>query len=162
MHQHPRCFSQRSKVPTQCSWVDQRLVRERDLDQRSHAACPLSLCLVPVADAQGLRFASDHALCQRVAMTAAVFSQARPARMACTVVASQRPLSQVLALDREALRPTAERPTLPLPGDEDPVDLTAVFTQIWEVLSCSMTPVFVRGNPSIRTRGSTRRRAPRP
>jgi hypothetical protein len=115
--------------------VEQRVVRERALDQRSHEACPLALCLVTVADAHGLRFYSDHALCQRVAMTSAVFSQARPARMACALVASQRPRSQVLALDRDALRPTAERPTLPLPGDDAPVDRKAVFKQIWEGLS---------------------------
>ena len=30
-------------VPQQCSWVDQRLVRERSIDQLSHEACALSL-----------------------------------------------------------------------------------------------------------------------
>jgi hypothetical protein len=135
MHKHPISVSKLSKVPTPFSWVDQRLVRERYLDQLSHEACTLSLFLVTVADAQGLSFDSDQALCQRLSMTSAVFSQARQALIACTLVAYQRPLSQVLALDREALRPTAERPTLPLPGDDDPVDLKAVFKQIWEVLS---------------------------
>lgn len=135
MHQHPIGFSKRRKVPTQCSWVDQRLVRERSLDQLSHEACTLSLFLVTVADAHGLSFDSDHALCQRLSMTSAVLAQARQALIAGTFVAYQRPLSQVLALARDALRPTAERPTLPLPGDEEPVDLKAVCTQIWEGLS---------------------------
>jgi hypothetical protein len=38
-----------------------------------------------------------------------------------------------LTLDRDALRPAAERP--PLSDDDEPVDLKAVFKQIWEVLS---------------------------
>jgi hypothetical protein len=135
MHKHPICLSKLRKVPTQFSWVDQRLVRERYLDQLSHEACTLYLFLVTVADAQGLSFYSDQALCQRLSMSSAVLSQARQALIACTLVAYQRPLYQVLALDRDALRPTAERPTLSLPGDDAPVDLKAVFKQIWEVLS---------------------------
>ena len=133
MHKHPICVSKLSKVPTPFSWVDQRLVRERYLDQLSHEACTLSLFLVTVADAQGLSFDSDQALCQRLSMTSAVFSQARQALIACTLVAYQRPLYQVLALDRDALRPAAEHPTGSV--DDEPVDLKAVFKQIWEVLS---------------------------
>jgi hypothetical protein len=49
------------------------------------------------------------------------------------LVAYQHPLYQVLALDRDVMRPAATRPTLA--GDEEPVDLKAVFKQIWEVLS---------------------------
>lgn len=84
MHKHPICFSKLRKVPKQFSWVDQRLVRERSLDQLSHEAWTLSLFLVTVADAQGLSFDSDHALCQRLSMTAAVLSQARQALLAGT------------------------------------------------------------------------------
>ena len=60
MHKHPICLSKLRKVPTQFSWVDQRLVRERYIDQLSHEACTLYLFLVTVADAQGLSFYSDH------------------------------------------------------------------------------------------------------
>ena len=62
--------------------------------------------------------------------------ETRPARQALiefALVAYQRPLYQVLALDRDALRPAAERP--PLSGDDEPVDLKAVFVRIWEVLA---------------------------
>jgi hypothetical protein len=59
--------------------------------------------------------------------------QARQALIACAFVAYQSPLSQVLALDGDALRPAAERPTRL--GDDAPVDLKAVCKQIWEVLS---------------------------
>jgi hypothetical protein len=48
------------------------------------------------------------------------------------LVAYQRPLSQVLALDaapHEAI-PNAS----PVAADDDPVDIKAVYARIWEVL----------------------------
>ena len=110
--------------------MEQRLVQERSLAPRSHEAGALSLFLVTVAEAPGLRFSADRALCERLSMPPAGCGQARPALVACALVAYQSPLSQVLALARDALRPAAERPAPP--GDDEPVDLTAVFTQIWE------------------------------
>ena len=133
MHKRPISFPKLRKVPKQFSWVDQRLVREHYIDQLSHEACALYLFLLTVADAQGLSFYSDLSLCRRLSMTPAVLRQARQALIACALVAYQRPLYQVLALDRDAMRPAAERPTLS--GDDEPVDLKAVFKQIWEVLS---------------------------
>jgi len=120
-------------VPKQFSWVDQRFVREPYIEQLSHEACTLYLFLVTVADAQGLSFDSERTLCQRLSMTPAVLRQARQALIVCTLVAYQSPLYQVLALDRDALRPAAEHPTGSV--DDEPVDLKAVFKQIWEVLS---------------------------
>ena len=133
MYKHPISLANLRKVPTQFSWVDQRLVRERCIDQLSHEACALYLFLVTVADAQGLSFYSERSLCQRLFMTPAVLRQARQALIECALVAYQSPLYQVLALDRDTLRPAAERPTGS--GDDEPVDLKAMFKQIWEVLS---------------------------
>jgi len=56
MHKRPISLAKLRNVPTQFSWVDQRLVRERYIDQLSHAACALYLFLVTVADAQGLSY----------------------------------------------------------------------------------------------------------
>jgi hypothetical protein len=133
MHKHPISLAKLRQVPQQFSWVDQRLVRERYIDQLSHEACALYLFLLTVADAQGLSFYSERSLCQRLSMTPVVLRQARQALIEFALVAYQRPLYQVLALDRDALRPAAERPTLS--SDDEPVDLKAVFKQIWEVLS---------------------------
>jgi len=133
MHKHPISVPKLRKVPPQFSWVDQRLVRDGYSEQLSHEACALYLFLVTVADAQGLSFYSERSLCQRLSMPPAVLRQARLALIACALVAYQPPLSQVLALDRDAMRPMAER--LPSLGDEEPVDLKTVFKQIWEVLS---------------------------
>ena len=109
------------------------MVRERSIDQLSPEACALDLFLVTVADAQGLSFYSERSLCQRLSMTPAVLRQARQALIARALVASQRPLYQILALERDAMRSAAERRAPS--GDEEPVDLKAVFKQIWEVLS---------------------------
>ena len=43
MHKHPISFVKLRTIPSQFSWVDQRLVREHYIDRLSHAACALSL-----------------------------------------------------------------------------------------------------------------------
>ena len=78
MHKHPISFAKLRTCPEQFSWVDQRLVRERYIDQLSHEACALYLFLVTVADAQGLSFYADRSLCQRLSMSWR--SCTRPAR----------------------------------------------------------------------------------
>ena len=133
MHKRPISLTKLRQVPQQFSWVDQRLVRERSINQLSHEACALYLFLVTVADAQGLSFYSEQSLCQRLSMTPAVLGQARRALITHALVAYECPLYQVLALDGDARRPTAELASLA--SDNEPVDLKAVFTHIWEVLS---------------------------
>src|SRR6266568_6785904 len=109
MHKHPISLAKLRQVP----------------QQLSHEVCALSLFLLTVADAQGLSFYSERSLCQRLSMTPVVLRQARQALIEFALVAYQRPLYQVLALDRDAMRPVAER--RPPAGDEEPVDLKAVF-----------------------------------
>ncbi len=46
-------------MPSQFSWVDQRLVRERHIERCDVQALALYLFLVTVADAQGLSYYSD-------------------------------------------------------------------------------------------------------
>ena len=69
MHKHPLSPTQLRRVPSQFSWVDQRLVREHWIDHLSHKACALYLFLVTVADAQGLSYYAESSLCQRLSMT---------------------------------------------------------------------------------------------
>ena len=54
MHKRPILPSKLRHVPSQFSWVDQRLVREPSIDHLSHEACVLSLFLVTVAAGPGL------------------------------------------------------------------------------------------------------------
>ena len=95
MHKRPISLAQLRRVPPQFSWVDQRLVRERYIDQLSHAACALYLFLVTVSDAQGLSYYSEGALCQRLSLTGTELHQARQALITRGLVAYQHPLSQV-------------------------------------------------------------------
>jgi hypothetical protein len=133
MDKRPICFAKLRKVPKQFSWLDQRLVRERYIDQLSHHACALYLFLVTVADAQGLSYYADPSLCQRLSMTCLELHQARQALMTRGLVAYQRPLYQVLALDAAPRGATTSVSTVA--ADDEPVDIKAVFARIWEVLS---------------------------
>lgn len=133
MHKRPISLAKLRQVPSQFSWVDQRVVREHYIDQLSPEACALYLFLVTVADAQGLSFYSERSLCQRLSMTPAGLRQARQALITLALVAYEHPLYQVLALDGDARQPAAA--LSPLSGNDEPVDIKAVFKQIWEVLS---------------------------
>ena len=131
MPTQPLSLAKRRQLPKQFSWVDQRLVRERYIDRLSHPACTLYLFLLTVADAQGLSYYADASLCQRLEMSTAQLQTARKLLVEQGLVAYQRPLYQVLALEEPPRAPLAE-PTHPQP---DAVDIKAVFEQIWEVLS---------------------------
>jgi hypothetical protein len=130
MHKRPLSLTKLRRVPSQLSWVDQRLVREHVSDHLSHEACALSLFLVTVADAQGLRCYADRSLGQRLSMSPPVLHQARQALITLGLVASRRPLYQGLALGGE----DRAGPARPAPDDEA-VDIKAVFKTIWEGLS---------------------------
>jgi hypothetical protein len=127
MYKRPISPVKLRRVPSQFSWVDQRLVRERYIDQRSHAACALYLFLITVADAQGLSYYAEPSLCQRLSLTASELHQARQVLSTRGLIAYQRPLYQVRALD------AAPNEAIPSAAPE-PVDIKAVFARLWEVL----------------------------
>ena len=132
MQKRPISLTKLRQVPSQFSWVDQRLVRERYIDQLSHEACALYLLLVTGADAQGSElllgalpvpaFVSDPRRgCDR-----------REGRLVhLGVVAYERPLYQVLALGED----TRGRERAPPAGADEAVDIKAVFAQMWDILS---------------------------
>jgi hypothetical protein len=66
-------------------------------------------------------------------MTHEGLHQARQALIQLGLVAYQRPLYQVLALD--AAPREAPPSAAPVEVDDEPVDIKAVFARIWEVLS---------------------------
>ena len=90
-----------------------------------------SLLLVTGADAQGLSFYSESSLCQRLSLPLEGLRQARGRLVHLGLVAYERPLYQVLALGEDARGPGRAPPA----GDDEAVDIKAVFAQIWEVLS---------------------------
>jgi hypothetical protein len=133
MDKRPLSLAKLRTVPRQFSWVDQRLVRERYIDQLSPQACALYLFLVTVADAQGLSYYADTSLCQRLSLSGTELHQARQALITRGLLAYHRPLYQVLALD--AAPSGATPPAVAVVPQDAPVDIKAVFARIWEVLS---------------------------
>ena len=93
------CPERVRQIPAQFSWVDQRLVRERHIERCDPPAAALYLFLVTVADGQGLSYYSDAALVRCLSMSTARLSQARGDLVGSGLIAYQRPLYQVLALD---------------------------------------------------------------
>lgn len=96
------------RVPPQFNWIDHRLVRDRHIGRVSHAALALYLFLVTVGDAQGLSYYSDGSIGRMLSLDAPALERARQELMAAKLIAYQRPLYQVLALEetppREPLR----------------------------------------------------------
>jgi hypothetical protein len=130
MDKRPISLRRRRQVPQQFSWVDQRLVRERYIDQLSHQACALYLFLVTVADAQGLSYYAERTLSERLSMSLTQLRQARHTLITHNLLAYRPPLYQVLALGEENGAPAAGSK-----AHDDEVDIKAVFARIWEVLA---------------------------
>ena len=96
------CPERVRKVPAQFSWVDHRLVRERHIERGDAHAAALYLFLVTVADAQGLSYYSDTSVARRLSMDPSRLVRARTDLIRLRLVAYERPLYQVLALDAPA------------------------------------------------------------
>ena len=93
------CPQRIRQIPAQFSWVDHRLVRDRHIERCDHPAAALYLFLVTVADVKGLSYYSDAALTRRLSMSVGCLGQARSDLVRHGLIAYQRPLYQVLALD---------------------------------------------------------------
>jgi hypothetical protein len=96
------CPERVRKVPAQFSWIDHRLVRERHIERCDAHAAALYLFLVTVADAQGLSYYSDTSVARRLSMDPSRLVRARTDLIRLRLVAYERPLYQVLALDAPA------------------------------------------------------------
>jgi hypothetical protein len=96
------CPERIRKIPAQFSWVDHRLVRDRYIERCDACAAALYLFLVTVADAQGLSYYADTSLARRLSMAPARLEMARNDLIRIGLIAWQRPLYQVLALDAPA------------------------------------------------------------
>ena len=88
----------RRRVPPQFSWVDHRLVRDGHIQGRSAPALALYLFLVTVADADGLSWYSEEALCRQLSCDAAQLHSARGELQQAALIAYRRPIYQVLDL----------------------------------------------------------------
>ena|ERR1700719_2078230 len=110
------CEQRLRHMPAQFSWIDQRLVFEGHLAHCDAQAAALYLFLVTVADAQGLSYWGDARVARMLSTTDAGLARARGDLLRLGLIAYQRPLYQVLALDRPAApsaAPTAATPSSP-------------------------------------------------
>lgn len=87
------------RIPSQFSWVDHRLVRDRHIESCSHPAAALYLFLVTVADQEGLSYYSDASLMSRLGMDVQTLHAARQNLIWTNLLAYEDPLYQVLSLD---------------------------------------------------------------
>lgn len=94
------CPERVRRVPSQFSWVDQRLVRDERLSGCSPEAWAVYLFLVTVADADGLSYYSEHSLQRRLGISPEQLHRARAELVCREVLAYEAPLYQVLSLDR--------------------------------------------------------------
>jgi hypothetical protein len=110
-------------VPTQFSWVDQQLVRGGFIDRCDPPAAALYLFLVTVADAQGLSYYGEAALCQHLQLTVEQLRGARARLIGADLLAYQAPVYQVLALPAPtaASVPTTAAATPPMCKDREAV-----------------------------------------
>lgn len=97
------CPARVRRIPRQFSWVDQRLVRDEIIDRCGSDALALYLFLITVADAKGLSYYSDQAVVHRLSFDAGRLRKARCELMQVGLIAFEKPIYQVLALD--SLRP---------------------------------------------------------
>jgi hypothetical protein len=93
------CPQRLRRVPEQFSWIDHRLVRDRRIAGRSAEGLALYLFLVTVADGRGLSYYSDQGICRLLPFDNAALARARQELISARLIAYQRPLYQVLALD---------------------------------------------------------------
>jgi hypothetical protein len=86
------------RIPPQFSWVDHRLVRDGHIQGRSARSLALYLFLVTVADAEGLSWYSEAALCRHLSWNEADLQNARAELQQAGLIAYRDPLYQVLDL----------------------------------------------------------------
>ena len=87
------------RIPSQFSWIDQRLVRDRHIERCDTHALALYVLLVTVADAEGLSYYGEASIARLLSMPAARLAQARADLIRFDLIAFEHPLYQVLALD---------------------------------------------------------------
>lgn len=98
------CPERLRHVPPQFSWIDHRLVRDRYMAGRSAEALALYLFLVTVADGQGLSYYSDAGIGKLLSLDELALAQARQELIRARLIAYEKPLYQVLSLDKPVPR----------------------------------------------------------
>lgn len=124
------CPERLRHVPRQFSWIDQRLVRDRHIQNRSSQALALYLFLCTVADAQGASYYSDSTAGKILSFSSAQLREARAELVAAGLIAHQSPFYQVLSLEP---RLAVDRVTAPPPRPGETRSAADILRAIMEV-----------------------------
>lgn len=124
------CVRRLRHIPAQFSWIDQRLVFQGHLGRLDAHAAALYLFLLTVADALGLSYWGDARVARLLGVAPVTLARAREDLVGAGLIAYERPLYQVLALDAiEEAAPAANTTvagasamsaSLPLPQPSSP------------------------------------------
>lgn len=114
------CPQRLRRIAGQFSWIDQRLVRDRYLQQCDHGALALYLVLVTVSDSEGLSYYSDLTLQRLLNMEPAQLLSARHQLVQSALIVYEKPLYQVLSLELPVPSPGLVEPAT-RPGQAAPV-----------------------------------------
>lgn len=101
IHKHPIRPDRLRQIPPGFSWVDHRLVRHNYIQRCDCPALALYLFLVTVADAEGLSYYSEAAICRRLKIDLVGLGAARTGLEEADLIAYRRPLYQVLSLENQ-------------------------------------------------------------
>ena len=119
------CRERLRRVPPQFSWINHRLVRDKHIQGRSANALALYLFLVTVADGHGLSYYADQTISRLLPLDIPALARARRELIAARLIAYQKPLYQVLALDAPVL--ASARPAM-----AEPVSIGQVLREMME------------------------------
>lgn len=100
-------------MPAQFSWVDQRLVRDRHLNQLDVHAAALYLFLITVADSRGLSWYGETSTARRLSINEVRLLRARGDLIRTGLIAYADGLYQVLDLDNVQPAPVLPQRTAP-------------------------------------------------
>jgi len=136
------CRERLRQVPSQFSWIDHRLVRDRHICRCSHPALAVYLFLVTVCDGQGLSYYSDPTLCRLLSLDNLGLARARQELINARLIAYQRPLYQVLALESPSrqVQPVQTPPSHPgrEPASPTPREQSAQPLSLGQILQGMM------------------------
>lgn len=130
IQKHLICPQRLRRIPSQFSWADHRLVRDRHIESCSHAAAALYLFLIAVADHQGLSYYSDPSLMTRLSMDGSTLEAARQNLIRIGLIAYESPLYQVLSLEPFVSNDHAPRMARSREPMDQPVHLARIFRRI--------------------------------
>lgn len=103
IQKHPIRPDRIREIPKNFSWIDRRIIREKYLEKINVKATALYLVLVSVGDRYGLSYYSEPSLSRLLRLSRDHLHQARQELIDANLIAYEKPLYQVLCLERKNL-----------------------------------------------------------